>query len=105
VAAVFAATCDLKHRAILMTIYFAGLRVSELTNLQVMDIDSPPQVICVRQGKGHKDLVMSRQVPLDYVMYAAMKPKVLPQNLITSTVQTPVQFGRRHTRLQAQSPA
>ena len=60
VTAVFEATRNLKHRTMLMTIYAAGLRVSELTHLRVSDIDSERQVICVRQGKGRKD----RQVML-----------------------------------------
>jgi site-specific recombinase XerD len=55
VARFFAAIPSLKHRAILMTAYAAGLRVSEVTNLQVADIDSQRMVIRVRQGKGRKD--------------------------------------------------
>ena len=60
VVTLFQNTPNLKHRAVLMTIYAAGLRVSELIHLRVTDIDRQRQVICVRQGKGHKD----RQVML-----------------------------------------
>jgi integrase/recombinase XerD len=55
VACFFAAIRNLKHRAILMTAYAAGLRISEVTQLQVSDIDSKRMVIRVRQGKGRKD--------------------------------------------------
>lgn len=55
VHALFAATPNLKHRTILMTMYAAGLRVSEACNLQVEDIDSGRMVIRVRQGKGRRD--------------------------------------------------
>lgn len=46
---------DLQEQAILMTLYSSGLRLSELTNLQVKDIDSLKMQIRVRQGKGAKD--------------------------------------------------
>jgi len=55
VAALFQNTPNLKHRAILMTLYAAGLRVSEVINLRVTDIDRQRQLIFIRQGKGHKD--------------------------------------------------
>jgi integrase/recombinase XerD len=45
----------MKMRAAFMTIYAAGLRVSELTALTVGDIDSARMVINVRQAKGGKD--------------------------------------------------
>jgi integrase/recombinase XerD len=55
VARFFAALRNLKHRAILMTAYAAGLRVSEVSQLRVADIDSSRMVIRVRRGKGQKD--------------------------------------------------
>lgn len=58
--ALFEAAKNLKHKAMLMTTYSAGLRVSELVHLQVSDIDSQRMMIRVDQGKGRKD----RYVPL-----------------------------------------
>lgn len=55
VKAIFDAVDDLKHKTMLMTIYSAGLRVSEVCNLKVTDIDSKNMQIIIRQGKGNKD--------------------------------------------------
>src|SRR3954452_9811023 len=45
----------LKYRAALSVAYGCGLRVSEITNLKVADIDSARMLIRVEQGKGRKD--------------------------------------------------
>ena len=54
-AALLSSLENLKHRAILMTVYAAGLRSSEVLHLKVTDIDSHRMVIRVDQGKGRKD--------------------------------------------------
>jgi len=51
----FLCTPNLKHRVMLMTTYASGLRVSELVNLKLKDIDSGRMMIKVCQGKGNKD--------------------------------------------------
>lgn len=48
-------TNNIKHKCILSVIYSAGLRVSELTNLKIADIDSDRMVIRVENAKGGKD--------------------------------------------------
>lgn len=49
------ATTNVKHKAILVTIYSCGLRLSELLNLKIKDIQSDRNVVLTRQGKGKKD--------------------------------------------------
>lgn len=67
--ALFKAVANIKHRAILMTTYSAGLRVSEVIHLQVSDIDSQRMVIRVDQGKGRKD----RYVPLSETLLPILR--------------------------------
>ena len=51
----FLALGSLKYRAIFMTAYAGGLRVSEVVSLRVTNIDSERMVIRIVQSKGRKD--------------------------------------------------
>ena len=55
VARLFEVTPNRKHRALLMTTYAAGLRVSEVVRLRVCNLDSQRMLIRVEGGKGRKD--------------------------------------------------
>jgi integrase/recombinase XerD len=55
VGRIFEVCSNLKHRAILMTIYGSGLRLSEISKLKISDIDSKAMRIFINQGKGGKD--------------------------------------------------
>lgn len=46
---------SLKHKAIFTLCYSAGLRVAEILNLKIKDIDSDCMKIRIEQGKGQKD--------------------------------------------------
>jgi site-specific recombinase XerD len=55
VRTLFEKTTNPKHRVLLMTVYSAGLRVSEVVRLKWEDIDSDRGMIHIRGGKGKKD--------------------------------------------------
>jgi len=44
-----------KHKDLLSVAYAAGLRVSEVVNIRVRDVDCDEKTVVVRQGKGKKD--------------------------------------------------
>ncbi|MBI4714293.1 tyrosine-type recombinase/integrase [Candidatus Uhrbacteria bacterium] len=48
---------NLKHRTIIALAYGAGLRVSEVVELRVGNVDFESRVIYVHQGKGQKDRI------------------------------------------------
>lgn len=48
---------NLKHKAILSIAFSVGLRVSEVINLKIKDIDSDRMLIYIRNAKGSKDRI------------------------------------------------
>lgn len=57
VATLLRSVDNLKHRCILMLIYSAGLRLSELVGLERTDLVTDRQQLLVRGGKGNKDRI------------------------------------------------
>ena len=69
---------NIKHKSILMLIYSAGLRRSELLNLTINDIDSERMVININCAKGMKDrisLLSEHLLELLRNYFKAYKPK------------------------------
>lgn len=60
VAKLLDAVDSIKHRAVIMTAYGAGLRISEVCSIKVEDIDSGRMTLRIRHGKGNQ----ARYVPL-----------------------------------------
>ena len=55
VAKILSSINNIKHKAILMLVYSAGLRVGEVVRLKIEDIDSKRMLIHIKEAKGRKD--------------------------------------------------
>jgi site-specific recombinase XerD len=55
VAAILRAPSNIKHRCLLLLLYSGGLRISEVINLKLSDVQSQRNLLLVRGAKGRKD--------------------------------------------------
>jgi len=69
VACLFAAADWGRDRVLLQTAYASGMRLGELLNFEVTDIDSARMLMHIHQGKGHKD----RLVPLSAKLLSELR--------------------------------
>jgi site-specific recombinase XerD len=60
---------NLKHKALLTLTYSTGMRVSEVCNLKIADIDSKRMLIHIKNAKGRKD----RIVPLSATVLTLLR--------------------------------
>ncbi len=78
IAAIIKAIWNVKHKTMIMLGYGCGLRVSEITALQVSDIDGNRRLLFIRLAKGKKDRVISLSPALLVMLreyYKQYKPK------------------------------
>lgn len=92
----FSALTNKKHKAILFTAYSAGLRVSEVAALKIINIDSDRMQINIVQAKGKKD----RYVPLSPVLLDILRQyiknyKPVPTEYLFESEQTKEAYPTR----------
>jgi integrase/recombinase XerD len=106
---------NLKHRAILMLLYSAGLRVGEVTRLKIEDLDTDRHMIFVRGAKGRKDrytllsdtaLETIRRYMDDYGPVAWLFPGERPSRPLSSrSVQKVVEAARARAGIRGRTTA
>ena len=96
VARIIAAAENLKNKAIIQTLYATGVRLSELINLKVTDIDSKRMVVRIKQGKGKKDrYVMLSKTLLSTLREYWKQAQPKPRTFLFPGVNPDSHFSRR----------
>lgn len=96
IARLFNSLSNKKHKAMLFTAYSAGLRVSEIVNLKIKDIDSGSMQIFIENAKGKKDRYVNLSpILLDILRkyIAVCKPK--PKEYLFESEQTLTAYPTR----------
>ncbi|WP_425638218.1 tyrosine-type recombinase/integrase [Algoriphagus yeomjeoni] len=113
IIAILNATKNLKHKAIVMTIYSAGLRVSELIDLRISDIDSQRMQIFIKQAKAKKDRYtllskrtleilreyIKRERPVYYLFEGQGSTKANPIKYSSSSIESIVKAAVSKTKI------
>lgn len=76
---ILSVTENLKHRCLLQLLYAGGLRIGEVINLKLTDVQSDRNLLLIRGGKGKKDrttLLSQKLLESLRAYYRAYKPKV-----------------------------
>ena len=68
VGRLLSATANLKHRLVMMFLYYVGLRLNEARNIKWEDIDFERKLIHVKAGKGGKDRVVFLHTKLEEML-------------------------------------
>ena len=69
---------NIKHRTAISLLYGAGLRISELLNLRIKDIDSDRHILNIHGAKGRKDRMVNlsdKMIEMLRIYYQAYRPK------------------------------
>jgi site-specific recombinase XerD len=92
----FNALPNKKHKAMLFTAYSAGLRVSELVNLKIADVDSERMQLFIERAKGKKDRYVNLSpVLLDILRNYIKEYKPKPRNYLFESEQTGTAYPAR----------
>lgn len=97
-----------KQRVIFCLIYSAGLRISELCNLKISDIDFDRKQIRIRQSKGNKDryIILSDYIaigirkhilgakPIDYLFNGRIKGTPLGVSTVQKSFRLALQYAQ-----------
>jgi integrase/recombinase XerD len=75
---IFSSCRNLKHLAMLKTLFYGCFRASELCNLDLPDLDMKSQTIRIREGKGGKDGIVFLKDECIKILrqYLAMRPQL-----------------------------